>query len=189
MRIVYQLKIALIDIRPPVWRRLLVSPTITLSRLSRIIQSSFGWHGGHLHSFEVGGAQYTEPFEGNLDGGEYDDSKFTLKGVLSSEGRSMSYVYDYGDNWRHKITLEKILPADPNVTYPIAVAGRRACPPEDCGGAWGYASILKALRGEALDGDEGEDDDEEREELLEWVGYDFDPEAFDIVAINRRLSA
>ena len=186
---VYQLKIALRDIRPPIWRRVLVVPTTTLARLHHIIQSAMGWRGGHLHSFEVDGIQYTEPYEGDLDYGQLDETKVLLKRVLSREGRSMAYVYDFGDDWRHKITLEKILPVNPNLTYPVAVTGKRACPPEDCGGAWGYASILAALRGEATEGDEDDEDADEREYLLEWVGSDFDPEAFDLELINSRLSA
>jgi hypothetical protein len=82
----------------------------------------------------------------------------------------MRYVYDFGDDWVHKVVVEKVLPADPRISYPVCVAGKRACPPEDCGGVWGYREFLAAI---------SDPDHPEHEEMLEWVGGAFDPEEFD----------
>lgn len=89
---------------------------------------------------------------------------------FSMENRAANYIYDFGDGWEHRIELEKILPRDENIEYPICIAGKRACPPEDCGGIWGYKEFLEAIR---------DPEHENHEELLEWVGGEFDPEAFD----------
>jgi len=94
---------------------------------------------------------------------------------FSMENRSAEYVYDFGDNWEHKIQLEKILPGEKGATYPICIKGMRACPPKDCGGLWGYSDILEALE---------DPDNEETEELLDWVGEDFDPKHFDIAEVS-----
>ena len=91
------------------------------------------------------------------------------------ENRIANYTYDFGDNWEHKIPLEKILPRDKNIEYPACIAGKRACPPEDCGGIWGYEEFLEAINNP---------DHEEHEEMLEWVGGEFDPEHFDVSEVS-----
>ena len=91
-------------------------------------------------------------------------------GTVARQGTAIRYVYDFGDDWVHRVVVEKVVQADPNRTYPRCVGGKRACPPEDCGGVWGYEEFLAAI---------SNSDHPEHESMLEWVGGEFDPEAFD----------
>lgn len=174
---IYLLKIALRGVRPPIWRRILVLSSTKLSMLSNIICTTMGWHGGHLHSYNVDGVEYGEP---HPDYGAHDfedEARVMLSKIAPREKDKFTYEYDFGDSWEHLITVEKILPPDSAMKHPVCLKGARACPPEDCGGAWGYANLLKAL---------ADPNNEEHEEMLEWVG-EIDPEEFDIEAVNRSL--
>lgn len=175
---VYQFKITLKDIKPLIWRRIQVPKTYTFWDFHVAIQDSMGWHDSHLHEFEI-----VNPLNGKktIIGIPNEDEDFanykTLPGwkqkiadYFSKENKSANYIYDFGDNWEHKIILEKILPKENNVTYPLCVKGERACPPEDCGGTYGYEDFLKII---------GDPDDEQHEEMLEWIGGEFNPEHFD----------
>lgn len=173
---VYQLKITLRDIKPPVWRRVQVKDC-TLTKLHDIIQTCISWDGYHLHAFEIGGEQYSEPDPEGMMEAE-DERKVKLSQVVAQGYKKFSYTYDFGDNWDHTIQVEKVLDAEPGVRYPRCIAGKRACPPEDCGGPWGYADFLEAIQNPKH---------LEQEEMLEWVGGEFDPEAFDIEAVNEEL--
>lgn len=178
-RSVHQLKVTLRGTSPPVWRRLHVPSSMTLGTLHRAIQVAMGWDDSHLHEFVIGGTRY-----GNDDGGGWDsppknESTARLARV-ARPGDRFRYDYDIGDNWQHEIVVEKVMPAAPGTTYPVVVRGRRACPPEDCGGVGGYAELLGVL---------ADPDDEQHEELLEWVGGPIDPEAFDIDSVNAWLQA
>lgn len=167
-RVVYQLKVTLEGVSPPVWRRLLVPGGYTLDRVHRAIQYGMGWRDCHLHSFEVAGVQYGEPDpDGEL--ALADEQDFRLDAV-AAKGDRLRYTYDFGDWWDHEIEVEDVAPADPEQRYPCCVAGERACPPEDVGGAGGYAEFLDALR------DTGHP---EHAAMREWAGAAFDPEAFD----------
>jgi hypothetical protein len=167
----YQLKITLRDIRPPIWRRLEVRSDITLARLHDAIQDAMGWTDSHLHQFE---------YEGELFGTPSDDDwrdiqserRVRLGELLQHPKDHIEYVYDFGDDWRHRVVLEKVLPAPAGKKAPAprCTGGRRACPPEDCGGAPGYRRLLHVLANPR---------DPERPEMLEWVGGHFDPEAFE----------
>jgi Plasmid pRiA4b ORF-3-like protein len=173
---VYQLKATILDTKPPVWRRLVVPEDLTLSRLHDVLQAAFDWWDYHLHEFEIGGERY------GVDDGEdwqppKDERRTRLRSV-AGEGSSFLYVYDFGDWWRHKIVVEKVIAAQPGARYPACVGGRRACPPEDCGGPWGFSEFLAAIRDPAH---------EEHESMLEWVGGHFDPEAFDPADVKSRL--
>jgi hypothetical protein len=173
---VYQLKITLRDIKPPVWRRLQVKDC-TLTKLHDLIQRCMGWDCYHLHAFEIGGEQYSEPDpDGMMEA--LDERKVKLSQVVAGGYEKFTYTYDFGDNWDHTIQVEKVLEPEPGIRYPRCTAGKRACPPEDCGGSWGYADFLKAIQNPKH---------ERHEELLEWVGGEFDPEAFDIEQINEAL--
>jgi hypothetical protein len=173
---IYQLKVALRDIRPPVWRRVQVKDC-TLAKLHDVIQTCMGWDGYHLHAFEIGGEQYGEPDpDGMLEGG--DERKVRLSQIVAQGFKKFTYTYDFGDNWEHLIQVEKVLDAEPGVRYPRCLAGKRACPPEDCGGPWGYGSFLEAISNPSHP---------EHEDMVEWVGGEFDPEAFDIEAVNEEL--
>lgn len=173
---VYQLKITLRDIRPPVWRRVQVKDC-TLLQLHNIIQTCMGWDGYHLHAFDIGGVQYAEPDPDGMMECE-DERRVRLSQIVDGGFKKFTYTYDFGDNWDHVIQVEKTLPAEAGVRYPRCVTGKRACPPEDCGGPWGYAELLEALT---------DPNHERHEELLDWVGGEFDPEAFDVDAVNEEL--
>ncbi len=179
---VYQLKVTLKYLRPPIWRRLQVSNNVTLQKLRNILQDAMGWYGGHLHQFTIQGANYGEPdpqYEG-MGMEMKNEKRFRLDQVVSAPKSKFIYEYDFGDSWMHEILVEKILPPEKGIRSPVCLAGARACPPEDCGGVGGYANLLEAIN------DPGHP---EHEDLLEWVGGGFDPEAFDLVHINARMGA
>jgi hypothetical protein len=175
---VYQLKVTLKDSRPPIWRRILVPGDVTLTKLHRILQVVMGWYDSHLHQFIVGGASYGEPDPDFPEDGMKSERRVKLKQVAPHENDCFTYEYDFGDSWEHDIRVEKILPAVPGLELPVCIAGKRACPPEDCGGVWGYESFLEAI---------GDPDHPEHDEMLQWVGGEFDPEAFDLGEINESL--
>jgi hypothetical protein len=181
---VYQVKITLDNVRPPVWRRVLLKKDCTLAQLHHVIQVSMGWDDYHLHLFKVGDEEYGDPFQWSEPDpwGEQDvadEGEVELGQLVDRGKRGFKYVYDMGDDWYHSIRIEKTLPAEAGVHYPRCVEGERACPPEDCGGPWGYADLLQALR---------EPQTERQEELLEWIGGEFDAEKFDAEAVNKRLA-
>jgi hypothetical protein len=177
---VYQLKITLSDFRPLVWRRVQVADC-TLDELHYIIQACMGWDNSHLHAFVVDRKEYGEP---DVGGFFYDSASLTLSEIASEGPKAFKYEYDFGDCWRHVVKIEKILPADPETKYPRCTAGKRACPPDDCGGVYGYKRLLDILQNPENPEDP---EDEECEEELQWLGKNFDPEAFDIDAVNRKL--
>jgi len=172
----YQLRIQLERIRPPIWRRILVRSDTSLAELHEIIQVSMGWYDYHLHLFEKDRELYGPRDPGGIMTMKSERAK--LSSLINREKERIRYEYDFGDSWSHVITLEKIEELDPGVRYPTCTDGRRACPPEDCGGVWGYARLCEAL---------SDPTDEEHQEMLEWVGDDFDAENFDVFATNGML--
>ena len=175
---VYQLKVTLRDIKPPIWRRLQVESSITLSQLHLIIQAAMGWYNCHLHSFTIAGIEYGKP-EPNYGLELRDENKAKLGSLIKQEKAKFFYTYDFGDSWEHLILVEKILPKEPNITYPICIKAKRACPPEDCGGSWGYMEFLEAIQNP---------NHPEHESFLEWLGGSFDSEFYDLNEINQRLT-
>jgi hypothetical protein len=172
---VYQFKIALRDIKPPIWRRIQVPETYTFWDLHVAIQDAMGWSDHHLHEFEMvnpsTGLKVNIGIPAEVFAREIlPEWKQKIADYFSMENRSADYVYDFGDSWEHKIRLEKILPREKNINYPVCIKGKRACPPEDCGGVWGYEGFLEAIK---------DPNHEEHKEMLEWVGGEFDPEHFD----------
>jgi hypothetical protein len=174
---VYQIKVTLEGIKPPVWRRLLVSSAISLENLHNVLQVAIGWTDSHLHLFEAQGISYGVP-DPELDAATKNEARVTLGAILSREKDAMRYEYDFGDGWSHKIVLEKMLASAEKVPVPSCTGGARACPPEDCGGIWGYEEFLKAIR---------DPKHPEHHEMLEWIGGSFDPDHFDAEEINRIL--
>jgi len=173
---IYQLKIVLNDVDPPVWRRFQVGDC-SLAELHHVIQACMGWSNSHLYAFEVDGVEYSDPEMG--DDMDCRDSRSRNLSQLASQGpSSFTYQYDFGDNWEHVVEIEKTLPPEPKAKYPRCIEGEHACPPEDCGGSYGYEEFLEAIRDPHHD---------EHEEMLEWVGGKFDPEAFDINWVDREL--
>lgn len=174
----YQLHIELVGVRPKVWRRLLVPTTIELQRLHVVLLWGMGWDGGHVHEFVFGNANYAavEPLS-DLPDEVMDEESMPLREALGRR-QSFVYVYDYGDNWQHKVKVEKIVSLDGPISLAVCIAGANACPPEDVGGAPGYEEFLEAL---------ADPKHSEHEMLKEWIGRPFDPIAFDLADINRRL--
>jgi hypothetical protein len=177
---IHQLKVTLVGIRPPVWRRIQVASSITMRRLHDVIQATMGWTQSHLYEFEVDGVRFGEPDPDFDDGMTVRSAKSTpLRRVAPVAGATFSYQYDFGDNWQHQVLVEQVLPPEPGVVYPRCLAGRRACPPEDVGGIWGYQEFLEAIR---------DPEHEEHASMLEWVGGAFNPDAFDLRAVNQDLA-
>ena len=177
---VYQFKITLKGIKLPIWRRIQVPETYTFLELHLAIQNAMSWTVCHLHEFELVNPETgLKQFIGtqNEDFGDevLPESNKKIADYFSMENQSAVYTYDFGDNWEHKIHLEKIVPREKGVKYPICMKGKRACPPEDCGGIWGYAELLEIIRNPKH---------EEYEEMLEWLGGEFDPEYFDVEEVS-----
>ncbi len=168
---VHRLEVTLRSVKPPVWRRIEVDSDTALDELSDLVEAAMGWLGGHLHAFEVDGVVYerADPEEG-LSRRARDESEHQLGDVLAETGAKMRWDYDFGDGWQHDVVVEAIEPADPDAAYPRCVGGSRACPPEDCGGPWGYEELLEAI------GDTGH---RRHRELTEWLPPDWDPADFD----------
>lgn len=179
---IYQIKVTLLDTSPPIWRRLLVPANLTLAQLHVVLQIAMGWEDCHMHDFRIGGKRFGAPDpDERLMGlsGTASERTALLGGVLRKVGAKAVYTYDFGDGWEHGITLEKRLPLDPGRAYPICVDGKHHAPPEDCGGVSGYYNLLDAI---------GDPKHDQHEELMEWLGDDFDPEAFSIDEVNRQLA-
>jgi hypothetical protein len=180
---IYHLKVVLIGTKPPIWRRLEVPGNANLGWLHAVLQVATGWTNSHLHQFKVGGALYSEPrhhfaeYEGDPE--ILDESKVTLQQLAPRAKNTLGYEYDFGDSWEHRITVEKILPPDPTAAMRArCLDGARACPPEDCGGVWGYDNLLKIIKNPKH---------AEHASIMEWLGAGFDPEAFDADEANTYL--
>ena len=132
----HQLKITLLEVDPPIWRRVLVPSDATLGDVNFILQAAMGWTNSHLHQFTIEGVEYSDPrFE--IDDTE-DEFAVTLAEVAPAERSRFTLLYDFGDGWEHEVVVEKILPRESGQRLPCCLAGERARPPEDCGGPWGY---------------------------------------------------
>lgn len=174
----YQLYVELEWVRPKVWRRLLVPITTRLPLLHATLLFGMGWQGGHIHEFVFGRDSYG-PKEPGLDLDHVmDEKRVTLREALGAR-KTFVYVYDYGDDWRHKVKVEKIVTLDAPISSGVCTGGENACPPEDVGGAPGYEEFLAALA------DPG---NLQHDELKAWIGGSFDPTAFDVDEVNQRLT-
>jgi hypothetical protein len=179
----YHLKVVLDETKPIIWRRLQVPGSANLGWLHAVLQVAIGWTNSHLHQFHIGPLLYSDPRQNSPefedDPQVLDENKATLRQVVPRQKDVLGYEYDFGDSWHHRITVEKILgpdPAAPNLA--VCLGGARACPPEDCGGTWGYDNLLKILRNPKH---------EEHESMKEWLGRPFDPQAFDVARVNTCL--
>jgi hypothetical protein len=179
---IYQIKVTLLGTSPPIWRRLLVSADATLAQLHDLLQAAMGWEDCHMHEFSVGRRHFGRPDpEDRLMGIPSVENERTvhLSSVLGKGGAKAIYTYDLGDSWEHGIVLEKRLPSDPNTTYPVCTDGQLACPPEDCGGIPGFYDLVEVL---------SDPNHERHEEMRDWIGDDFDPQAFSVDKVNRLLT-
>jgi hypothetical protein len=175
---ILQFKITLKHIEPKIWRRFLVRDTITFADMHHIIQTVMGWEDDHLHQFALSKYDYIGNV-GQMPGEVEDERKIPVKKIFGAPKVKITYEYDFGDGWEHELILEKILEEEKGMKYPHCVKGENSCPPEDCGGPWGFADMMEKLKAA---------DSEEKEELLEWLGDDYDPSSFDLVDINKQLS-
>ena len=177
---IFQIKVTLRESKPPICRRIQVWEDTRLDKLHLILQEVMGWANSHLHQFIIGGSYYGEPHPDYDEWGAEmrDEKRVRLRQIVTGEKFKFIYEYDFGDSWEHELLVEKILPPESGVYYPRCIKGKRAGPPEDVGGVWGYQSFLAAIR---------DPKHPQHEELLEWIGGKFDPEAFDLEAINQAL--
>jgi hypothetical protein len=179
---IHRVRVTLRGAKPPIWRRFEVPSDITLQRLHRVIQAGFNWLDYHLHLFETAAGLYGMPDpDDDLD--IRNDAYKKLSAVADWPGDRIRYTYDFGDNWELDIIVEAVQPAEPGMAYPRCTGGRRAAPPEDCGGVWGYADMLNVLANPRH---------EEHKNRLWWLGIetaaDYDPDAFDSELVNNDLS-
>lgn len=179
---VMQFEIGLNDIEPKIWRRIQVPDTYTFWDLHCAITDCLGWLDYHLHQFEIPTSRTGK--KGYI--GIPDDDgiseflthpgwKKKIATYFNKPGKSCQYEYDFGDRWRHTITLEAVLPKEKGARYPRCIAGERACPPEDCGGTGGYGRFLTAINYMNA---------KDHDELLQWAGGWFDPEWFDLSLVR-----
>ena len=202
--LIARLKVTIKDTRPPIWRRVEVPLEFNFAGLSDVILAAFGWSNSHLHEFRIGRyrrivmAEVLEDEEGPITPPDWlatgarhdprlaelytsladeDENALTLAQVLAGDVKRFVYTYDLGDDWEHVVQVEAVLPAGEGLTYPRCTAGRRCCPPEDCGGVWGYEHLVEVLADPA---------DDEYAELRDWCPY-FQPEEFDLAAVDEAV--
>ena len=161
---VWRIKVELLGISPVIWRRVDIYASVTLNQLHSILQAAMGWEMYHLFSFDDNLGRRLEL------GSRLSD--------IAVVGDWLLYTYDFGDNWQHKVTIEKVI-AKPSGSYPKVVAGKHACPPEDSGGPWGYMEMCEVLAGP---------NNARRRELLGWLGGEFNPKCFGLDEVNSRLN-
>ena len=173
----YQFRVDLAETDPPIWRRFVVPSGITLHRLHLILQEVMGWTNSHLYSFRIGVEEYGEPDPDNEV--YFKNSKRTkLKRLHITKGSAFLYEYDFGDTWIHRLVVEDILEPDSSHRHPVCLAGERACPPEDCGGPFGYARLLGIISNPGH---------EEYQDMVAWLGGQFFPATFSLEKVNRHL--
>jgi hypothetical protein len=178
---IYQIQISLKGFKPRIWRRILIQSDLLLSDFHKIIQTSMGWTNSHLHHFIKNRTFYTLKMKDDdlwdeMDNVDYKEMK--IFDLLKKEKEIIIYEYDFGDSWEHEILLEKILPFGEKLKYPVCIAGKMNCPPEDCGGVWGYSKMLEILK---------QPEHEEYDSYIEWLGGEFDPEYFNQDEVNDLL--
>ncbi len=174
---IFELEIALAEVEPPVRRRVQVPGEVSLAVLHEVVQSVMGWTNSHLHEFDIAGRRYGMPDPDWDDQNVADEAKVKLFRLLK-RGDRFSYLYDFGDNWTHQLTVTEIGSPEPGVRYPSCVSGQGACPPEDVGGPWGYDEFQAVLANPSHP---------EHDERLGWAGGPFDPHRFDLDEADRAL--
>ena len=173
---VHTLRIELLHVEPAVWRRFVLPSETKLPKFNRMLRAVMRWEGYHLHMFEIADLRIGVPGEDDDD--VIDERRITVKQLLPRDGSQVRWAYDFGDNWQHDVVVEAIEEPSPDVRYPVCTDGERACPPEDCGGVGGYEDLREVLADPAHD---------EHEHLREWAGAGFDADAFDQMAVTKRL--
>lgn len=179
--IIVQIKVKLLGVsKPPVWRRLQLRADTRLDHLHEMIVAAFGWEDYHMHVFASGPDEFGVP---DPELRFTDERRVSLGQLIGGVGDRLRYTYDFGDDWQHEIVVEELLDADPEIHYPLLVAAKGACPPEDCGGPWGYAELKEIL---------ADPSHEQHQEMLDWLGLDnpsaFDPNALATDQIEEELA-
>lgn len=164
-----------------VYRQLVVPSDLRLDCLGEVLVYAVGWQGYHLNQFMKGKDYYLLPdANGDLDWG-YDSREYSIGDLLGRVGSKVVWEYDFGDSWDHEVKLVEKVKVDVNTDIPVTlVKATGACPPEDCGGVYGYRHLLNVLKNP---------DDEEYEEMIEWLGDDFDPKKFNIAMARKLIKA
>lgn len=173
-KMAFRILITLRGSKPRIWRRVLVPPSFSLLKVHQVIQAAMGWQECHLHEFIVGREHFGEPhpeYEMEMQ----DHARIRLEQALPQTGASMIYVYDFGDGWQHAVKLEAVVTTDDPL--PVCLGGANACPPEDSGALFGYYDKLKIM---------ADHKHPDHADIKAWMGP-FDPAAFDLEAVNRRL--
>jgi len=177
-----QVKVTLRNVSPPVWRRLVLPAGTTLHELHEYIQAAFGWWNYHLYEFEISRKRYGIPDPDDDFGPPPADARRTTLSTVAGVGTSFLYTYDFGDGWDHTVEIEQLHAQVTGAAAPACIDGRRACPPEDCGGPWGYREFLEII---------GSPDHPEHAERVEWAGdwggARLDPDAFDPAEFDQNL--
>ncbi|MFC2118240.1 plasmid pRiA4b ORF-3 family protein [Bacteroidota bacterium] len=168
---IYTLKVTLMEIKPEIWRRFTVSSDVLLPKLHQMLQTIMGWTNSHLHQFIKDEKIYCEPSPYD-EMNSIDYRNISLEKFLKKEGDQIIYEYDFGDGWRHNITLEKI------IKVPLCLEGERACPPEDCGSFPGYENLVEIIK---------DPSHKEYNDYMTWLGGSYDPELFEKEKINKLL--
>jgi hypothetical protein len=174
---IYQIKVTLRGIEPPIWRRVQVPGDMTLEELHDVLQTVMSWWDYHLHQYIIGETYYGVPHPDYMV--EMVDESEVWLNEVAEEGDTFLYEYDFGDSWYHLLEVEKVMAPEPGRRYPVCVEGERAAPPEDVGGIYGYEDYVEVMK---------DPEDPEYEDYLEWRG-EFDPEAFDLKEVNEALWA
>ncbi len=176
---ILELDIVLQGSKPKIWRRVLVPEGFSFHHLHYTIQLAMGWTDSHLYQFITGRNQRYIGVPFDDDFGEMEDSrKIKIKSLLNAPKDKILYEYDFGDSWKHIVEVKKVHQAEKGKKYPVLIGGAMACPPEDCGGIWGYQELVENLKMKGTD---------EYEELVEWLGGEFDPNEFDMAKINEMI--
>ncbi len=178
---IFQVQISLKGSEPRIWRRILIPSGTLLSDFHKVIQTTMGWTNSHLHQFIKNGTFYTVKIQDDIFWDEMDNVDYKnikVSDLLSNEKEIILYEYDFGDGWEHDVILEEIQPLNNKLKYPLCLAGKMNCPPEDCGGIWGYSGMLDVLQ---------DPTHEEYENYMEWLGEEFDPEYFNKDEVNKLL--
>ena len=177
---VYQFKITLKELEPLIWRQIQVPETYSFWDVHVAIQDAMNWLDYHLHLFTIRNPLTGATVKIGIPDDEFPEDFLPgwnqkIADFFSMENNSADYLYDFGDDWEHTVVLEKIIPRETGIKYPVCISGERACPPEDCGGTSGYFEFLEAIMNPFH---------EEHEDMLRWAGEKFDPAHFDPAKIK-----
>ena len=173
----FVIRIELAYIEPAIWRQVAIPSDLTLEGLHHVIQIAMGWTDSHLHQFYHQNRYYGIPFEDFIDESDrLPEKDYTVDKFFKRKGSKLQYEYDFGDSWIHLIQCEKVIKGGDHAEPLKVLDGKRACPPEDCGSFPGYFNLLEII---------SDPDHEEYEEMIEWLGDEFDPEAFDKEEANK----